>query len=156
MTKTLVAYYSWTGHTQQIAEAIAGELRADVEPIGELRPRAGWVAYVRSAWEVLRAKAVALKPPEKDASQYDLIVLGTPVWAGRMSSPIRAYILDQRASFKRIALFCTEGGANGEKALAQVASLCGKDPVATLVVTERDMTSRVAHRKVLEFVKALN
>ncbi len=155
MSRALVAYYSWTGHTRQIAEVIAAELGADVEPISEARAREGWIAYFRSAWEVLREKVVALKKPEKDPSQYDLIVLGTPVWAGRMSSPMRAYILEQRARFRRVALFCTEGGANGEKALAQVAGLCGKIPAATLVVTERDFASGADRLKVLDFTKAL-
>ena len=86
---------------------------------------------------------------------YDLVVLGTPVWAGRMASPMRAYIAQERGRFKRIALFCTEGGANGERAMAQVAQLCGKEPVATLIVTERDLGSGADHQKVADFVKAL-
>ncbi len=155
MAKTLVAYYSWTGHTRQIAEAIAAELGADLEQICEARPRSGWIAYFRSAWEVLQHRSVAIKVVEKDASTYDLIVLGTPVWAGRMSSPMRAYILQQRTRLARVAVFCTEGGANGDKALAQMATLCGKEPAARLVVTERDLGSGAWRQKVADFTKTL-
>ncbi len=155
MSKTLVAYYSWTGHTRQIAEAIAAELGADVEQICEARSRSGWIAYFRSAWEVLQNKLVPIKVIEKDPSAYDLIVLGTPVWAGRMSSPLRAYVTQERQKFARIALFCTEGGANGEKALAQIAQLCGKQPAATLIVMERDIKSGAYQQKVADFTKAL-
>jgi flavodoxin len=155
MGKTLVAYFSWTGHTRQIAEAIAGELGADIEAIGEARPRAGWFAYFRSAWEVLQNKVVPIKVLENDPSAYDLIVIGTPVWAGRMSTPVRSYVAQERHKFARIALFGTEGGANGERALAQIAQLCGKEPSARLLVTERDLKSGAYRQKVADFTKAL-
>jgi flavodoxin len=155
MGKALVVYYSWTGHTRQIAEAIAAELSADVEEIREVRPRAGWVAYFRSVWEALRSRSAPIGKPQKNASAYDLVVLGTPVWAGRVASPMRTYIAQERGRFARIALFCTEGGANGEKAMAQVAQLCGKEPAATLIVTERDIRSGAYRQKVADFAKAL-
>jgi flavodoxin len=155
MSKTLVAYYSWTGHTRQLAEAIAAGLGADLEQIREVRSRSGWVAYLRSVWEALQSTSVPIKVVERDPSAYSLIVLGTPVWAGRMASPLRSYIVQEKHKFARIGLFCTEGGANGEKALAQIAQLCGKEPAATLVVTERDLKSGADRVKVAAFTKAL-
>jgi len=155
MGNTLIAYYSWTGHTRDIADAIAAALGSDVEQIREVRPRAGPIAYIRSVWEALRGRAASLEPLERDPSRYDLTVLGTPVWAGRMSSPMRSYILQQRGKLGRIALFCSEGGANGDEALAQMAKLCGKAPVATLIVMERDLSSGAFRQKVADFTKAL-
>jgi flavodoxin len=151
----LIAYYSWTGHTRQIAEAIAAAIGADVEAIREPRPRTGALAFLRSLWEALRAKPAQILAPVKDAAAYDLVVLGTPVWAGQMASPLRAYIAQQRGKLARIAVFCTEGSASGEKAIAQVAALCGKQPVASLIVTERDLKSGDYRRKVEDFVNAL-
>ncbi len=156
MGRALVVYYSWTGHTRQIAEAIAAALGADIEPIHELGQRTGWLGYLGSIWEALRSKPAPIASPKTNAAAYDLVVLGTPVWAGRMASPMRAYIAQERGSLQRIALFCTEGGANGERAMAQVAQLCGKEPVATLIVTERDMRSGAYRQKVADFVKALH
>jgi flavodoxin len=155
MSSTLVVYYSWTGHTRQIAEAVAGEPGADLEEIREVNPRAGWIAYLRSAWEVLRGKAVPIAPVEKSLASYDLVVLGTPVWVGRMASPVRAYIDQQWPRLNRIALFCTQGGTDGEKTLAQIAGLSGKRPLATLVVSEAELKSGMWRRKVAAFVKRL-
>lgn len=155
MSKALVAYYSWTGHTRQIAEAIATQLGADVEPIREVHNRAGWLAYFRSAWEALHKTPAAISDIEKDPAAYDLVVLGTPVWAGHVSSPMRAYVAKQRTAFKRIAVFCTEGSASGARALAEMADLAGKDPIATLIVTERDISSGDFRQKVAAFANAL-
>lgn len=155
MGKTLVAYYSWSGHTRQIAEAIAAEFDADVEQIREVNSRSGWIAYFRSAWEALQGKSAPIADVKNSVSGYDLVVLGTPVWAGRMSSPLRTYILQERDKFARIAVFCSEGGANGDRAIGQVAELCGKVPVASLIVTEGELASGTYRQKVAEFTKAL-
>jgi flavodoxin len=155
MSSVLVVYYSWTGHTRQIAEAVAADLGADLEAIREVKPRAGWVAYFRSAWEVLRGMPVPIEPVEKNTAMYDLVVLGTPVWAGRVSSPVRAYIDQQWPRLNRVALFCTQGGSDGEKTLAQIADLCGKRPLATLVVSAAEFKSGMWRRKVAAFVKKL-
>jgi flavodoxin len=155
MSKTLVAYYSWTGHTRQVAEAIAEALGAEVEVVEEVRPRRGWTAYIGSVWEALRGKVVPIKVPLHEVASYDIVVIGTPVWAGHLSTPIRSYIAEQGRRFLRIALFCTEGGASGEKALAEAANLCGKSPEATLIVTEKELRSGAFRDKVAEFVKVL-
>jgi len=156
MSRALVVYYSWTGHTRQIAEAVAGALGADLEEIREVNARTGRFAFLRSLWEALWRKQVPIRASERDHSAYELVVLGTPVWAARMSSPTYAYIDRYGHKFPRIALFCTEGGANGDKALGQMAALCSKVPEATLIVTEKDLNSGDWRGMVADFVKALH
>jgi hypothetical protein len=111
---------------------------------------------LRSLWEVLLSRQVPIRAGDKDPSAYDLLVLGTPVWAARMSSPMYAYIKRYGHKFARIALFCTEGGANGDKALNQMAELCGKKPAATLIVTDQDFKSGAWRQTVADFVKDLH
>ena len=43
----------------------------------------------------------------------DLIILGTPVWAHNMCSPMRSYITAQKERFRAIAVLCTQGGSGG-------------------------------------------
>jgi hypothetical protein len=52
-------------------------------------------------------------------------------------------------------LFCSEGGASGEKALADVGAFRGKEPVATLIVKEQELNSGAWRQKVADFAKAL-
>lgn len=155
MSKILVVYFSWTGHTREVAEAIAAGLGADLEAIREVNRRSGWLAFLRSAYEVLRGKLVAIVEPQKDPAAYDLVVLGTPVWAGRMSSPLLAYVTRERSRLARIAVFCTEGSASGEQAIRQVGEVCGKDPAVTLIVTAGELASGAWRQKVADFVNAL-
>jgi multimeric flavodoxin WrbA len=56
---------------------------------------------------------VEIDPASLQPRDYAVVVLGTPVWAGNMSSPVRAYINQHRAEIRNLALFCTQGGSGG-------------------------------------------
>ncbi|HYX46467.1 MAG TPA: hypothetical protein VE820_06575, partial [Sphingomicrobium sp.] len=70
---------------------------------------------------------------------YDLVVLGSPVWAGHVSSPMRAYIGRCSGKLGQVALFVTEGGSGGPNALAEMAALAGRHPAATLELRAREI-----------------
>lgn len=156
ISRVLVAYYSLTGHTRQVADAIVAACEADTEAITDVRSREGFFGWWRSGREAWLDRPGEIGAVEKDPGDYDLVILGTPVWAGRVSSPMRAYLTRQGARCKRVALFCTQGGAGAERALRQMAELCGREPVATLVVNERDFKAGDVQDKVVGFVRLLD
>ena len=151
--KALVAYYSWTGKTAEIAKAIAAELGADLEPIREPKPRRGLFSFLRSALEARGNKAAPILPLSKRAADYDVVVLGSPVWAGRMASPMRAYIEREGVNLKQVAFFCTLGGANGDQALADLRAACGLDPRAELLVEARALATGIWRARVGAFAR---
>lgn len=155
MTKTLVAYYSWTGHTATVAEAIAAELSADVERIRDARPRSGGKGNLRSVFEALFKRAPAILPAETDASDYDLVILGCPVWAQRMASPMRAYIRRDGGRIRRLAVFCTQGGVGGDRVNRAMAELCGQSAIAELAVAENKLATGAYAAQVAAFVQAV-
>jgi len=81
MSNTLVVYYSLTGNTRQIAEAIAAALDADLEVIEDTFNRDTVLGRPRSAIEGLLGLRSSITPPKHDLSEYDLVVVGTPVCA---------------------------------------------------------------------------
>ena len=52
---------------------------------------------------------------------------------------VRNYLATCGAQMKRVAFFCTQGASGAEGAFAQMAELCGKQPAASLVVTEGEL-----------------
>lgn len=155
MAKTLVAYYSWSGNTAKVARAIAAALPADVEEIREVKPRTGLFAFVRSAIEARRRKTAPIVAAETDAGEYDLVILGTPVWAGEMAPALRAYIEREKHHFKDVAFFCTLGGANGERALAGMRAAAGRAPIAELLIDASGLKSGW-RRQVHDFAQSLS
>ena len=118
MVKILVVYYSLTGNTKFIAEHIRNALNADIEevkPIKDLNPDSS----SKYLWGGMKA-TMKTKPKLKDLIynplDYDLIIIGTPVWAWSLSSPIRSYCSEYDLKDKTVALWTCSAG-NGVKAM---------------------------------------
>jgi len=148
-SRILVVYYSRSGTTARIGTELASALDADVEVIRDVRGRGGLFGFIRSGYEATRKLRPAIQPTEKDPADYDLVVLGTPVWAGTMASPMRTYIYQNRDKFKAVAFFCTQGAETGQSALDDMAELCDATPVATLSL-QHDIVVKGDYRGQLE------
>lgn len=136
MRNCLVVCYSRTGWTAGVGREIAALCGGDFEQIREARGRAGTFGFLRSALEGRFGRAAPILPAEKNPADYTHIILGTPVWAGRMAAPMRSYLLHYRKQFHRVSLFCTMGGRGGEQTLAEMAALCGREEAVKLVLRD--------------------
>jgi len=119
--KSLVVFYSRTGTTKKVAESIAKKLEADIEEIVDLTDRKGALGFILGGRDALRKKPTEIKKPEKNPADYDLVVIGTPVWASTMAPAIRVYF--STAKIKSSAFFCTYGGRGAEKTFADMLEL---------------------------------
>jgi len=92
--KTLVVYFSLTGNTKVVAEKIAKKLNADIDSIID-------TAKVGDKG-VMKEVNIDFK---KDPSKYDLVVIGSPVWAFGIPPFTKKYL--QNNKFGKVAFFCT-------------------------------------------------
>jgi flavodoxin len=155
MERIVVVYFSRDGHTQRIAREIAEACGADIEEVVESSRRRGAWGYLRSALEALLGIAPAILHARRHPREGDLVVIGTPIWAGNMASPVRSYILAQRDKFDRVAFFRTCGGSGQNKVLNDLQALCRRTPVATLALTERQCVAGAHDNELAAFVRAL-
>lgn len=153
--RILVVYYSRSGTTRKIAESLSEALKCDVEEIVELKSRAGFLGYVRSLVEAMQKRSSAIARGKRDPSFYDLIVIGTPVWAWSVSSPVRAYLMANKERLSQVAFFCTLGGAGSESAFAQMQGLVGKAPRACCSFTAGEVMSGSYGLRLAAFMEAL-
>jgi flavodoxin len=120
MVKVLIVYYSLTGNTKYIAEQIGNELNADVEevkPIKDLDPNSSSKYFWGGMKATMKCKP-DLEELTYNPSKYDLIIIGTPVWAWTLSPPIRAYCTKFNLGNKDVALFTSSSG-DGVKAMSR-------------------------------------
>lgn len=129
--KTLVAYYSRTGITRKVAEALAERLDADIEELRDTKDRSGPLGWIAAAKDAATKQLVPIEPVKQDPSAYELVLIGTPVWAGTMAAAVRTYLAEMSAKLPRVAFVCTFGGGPGH-ALADMQEVTGRTPVATL------------------------
>ena len=134
MTKTLVAYYSRTGSTKKVALEIAKNLNADTDEIIDLKDRSGIKGWFVSGFDAFRSQSTEIKT-KKDSSEYDLVIIGTPIWAGRETPAVRTYMLKNK--FKKVAFFCTAG--NKQSLAFKNMEKLSKKPLAVLEIKEKQI-----------------
>ena len=124
--KTLVVYYSYTGNTKNIAAHIAKELNADTAVIDTVTPYEGdYNAVVDQGQnEIRNGYKPPIKPINVDLSQYDTIILGTPVWWYTFAPAVKTFIESNDLSGKTIVPFATSGGSGMGKTNAGLAPSC--------------------------------
>ena len=130
----LVVFYSRTGTTRRLAEHIAVPLDADLEELTDLKDRSGAIGYAGGIKDAALKRGTDLEPPRNDPADYDLVVLGTPVWANTMACAMRTYIGALAERLPRIALFCTMRASGADRALRHMAELAGREAEATLAL----------------------
>jgi flavodoxin len=154
--RTLIIYYSLTGNTQKIADVLVGKFEADSERIQDRRVRKGLFGTLLTAYEALFSRPGKIHYVNADPGQYDLLILGAPVWMMKLAPPMRSYILRQKHRFNKVAFFCTEGTSGGIGVFKTMQKLCAKQPIATLEVSEDDIKSHLCNEKIDGFFKKLS
>lgn len=155
MIKALIVYYSRTGTTRKAAERISKLLGCDVEEIQDVTNRSGKLAFIKAGRDALRKRLTTLDKVKNDPGIYDVVIIGTPVWANKMSTPIRTYISQYKGSFKKVAFFCTQEGTD-ESLFNDMESLCEKKPIATLnLLRKQEVESDNCPEKINNFVSKI-
>jgi flavodoxin len=139
MPKTLIVYHSRTGYTRRIARQLADRLGADLDEIRIVQPMHGALGYAACAIEAMAGLAPALRPMRHMPTDYDLIIVGTPVWFWSLSSPVRSWLETFGSRGKRFAFFCTMGGSGASRVFAAMKELTGREPLATLALTDNEV-----------------
>ena len=109
--KTLIVYYTRTGHTKFAAETIAAEIGADLEEVIDLKNRQGRLAFLPAGRDAMQGKETQIAPAKRTPTDYDLIVIAQPIWAGSPTPAIRTYLNKNDLSGKKAALFFSDSGS---------------------------------------------
>jgi flavodoxin len=121
--KTLIVFYSLTGNVKKIAAAIATATGGDLLEIKTKKeiPTSGFGKYFWGGKQVMRKEMPELLPFGKNPNDYDLIFIGTPVWAGNFAPAIRSFLASAKLQNKKIALFCSHGGDSAGSTFVNLA-----------------------------------
>lgn len=132
----LVVFYSRSGRTRAVARVIAETLHCDLEELVDPTDRRGLRGYLRSGLDAALRRPVQLHTLRADPLQYDLVIVGTPIWNLSVSAPVRAFLRQYGGQVHRVAFFLTCGGSGVRRVFRQMRHLSGRRPAATLAVRE--------------------
>ena len=112
-SNALVVYFSWSGNTENVANAIVNQTGADVfEIVPEEAYTIDYNALLDIATQEKESGArPAIAGSIEDIAQYDIIYVGYPNWWSDMPMILYTFFDSYDLSGKMIAPFCTSGGS---------------------------------------------
>jgi len=153
--KILVVFYSRSGKTKKVAEAISDILKCDKEEIFDTKSRKGIPGFLSAGTDASLRRLTTIKEIKNNPSLYDLVIIGTPIWSSNISTPIRTYFSLHKEDFKNVAFFCTQLGSDAKKIFDDMKNLSQKTPIALLALTSREVARDQYMQKVKEFINNL-
>ncbi len=113
--KTLILYYSLTGNTRAGCEALQQELDATIVEIKDLRKRSGKWGFFKTAFGSLFGRHTKIEPEKIDFTGYQNVILGSPIWTGKLSMAIRTVIDRNNFDGKKVIIYTTTNAYEKEK-----------------------------------------
>ncbi|WP_299522798.1 flavodoxin [uncultured Methanobrevibacter sp.] len=123
--KKLIVYFSYTGNTRMIANKIKEKLNCDILEIETTIPYSS--DYDEVVNDEQNGEASNHLPEIKklniNLDEYDVIILGTPVWWYRPCPAIRTFLTENDLDGKTIIPFATNAGWLG-KTFDEIKEIC--------------------------------
>ena len=120
--KTCILYYSFSGITRGIAEKIQKTCGGDIVEVKSKEHYSRLTAYTKGSYRAMKGECDPIEPATIDVAAYDLIVIGSPVWAYKATPAINGAI----AALK---------GCDGKKAV--IFATCGSSAKDTLPILKK-------------------
>lgn len=124
--KILIAYYSYSGNTKEVAEAIHEKVGGDLFEIKaegtypeEYRPMTA-----QAKKEIQEGFRPKLTTKVEDMSQYDIVFLGSPNWWSTITPQVSSFLEAYDLSGKTVVPFITHGGGGVQNTVTDMTAQC--------------------------------
>ena len=127
-----IFYYSFEGNTQFIAETIQQSIGGKIIPVKPISsiPHAKVLKYFYGGKQALLHEVPPIESLVRTPGEFDIIFIGTPVWAFSYAPAIRALFAHYHIVDKVLALFCCHRGMPGITISAMKKQLAGNRIIA--------------------------
>ena len=106
-TKILVVYYSRSGNTEIMARELAKGLDADIAHIEEKSYTLDFEGWNNARKHASSHEETEISPTSIDLQQYELILVGSPIWLFRPAPPLWTFVRNNSFTDKKLVLFNT-------------------------------------------------
>lgn len=154
--KILVAYFSYSGNTREIANQIHNIAGGDIFEIQTVKPYPkDYNAVVSQArQELASGYKPELKTKVDNIKSYDVIFIGYPNWCSTIPAPVKTFLSEYDLSGKTVVPFCTHGGGGLGQSVTDISKLCPKSVLLdNFAVLGSD--AKTAQNKVSEWLRKI-
>ncbi len=154
-SKVLVVYYSHTGTARHVAQMLS---RMQEWPRGEVvdtDPRHGPYGRWRCIVDSMLRRSPPIRYKGPDLAGHDAVVLVAPIWAWRMASPMRSFVVANREALRDVALVSVMDKSGAENAEAELTHLLGRKPAMTAAFLSHEVRDGTCAARLQAFAHAL-
>ena len=148
--RILIAYFSWSGNTREIATQIHKVVGGDLfEIVSTDKYPSDYDETVEQARKELDAGYLPkLVSDVEDIESYDVVFVGYPNWWSTIPRPVASFLSKCDSSRRTIVPFCTHGGGRLGRSIEDISELCPRSTLLeSLAVREgevKNASSRVS------------
>jgi flavodoxin len=153
--KSLVVYYTRSGNARFVAQTIAAEIGADIEEVVDLKKRSGILGWLSGGKDARKGNITNISPTTKLPVDYELIIVGTPVWAGKPTPAINTYLKKNDLSGKRVAVYFTQGQKKSQGIQEIKALVPNSDWVGDLSIIRALKKKEEVEKQITDWCKTL-
>jgi flavodoxin len=152
--KSLIVYYSHSGHTETLAQSLQAVLNADLlklQPDPDLGTPS-FLTYIKGGWQVIKKHLPKLTNKDANLDDYDLVAIGSPVWFGCYTPAIRSFLASHPIKNKKLVFFCTHRGGPG-RTFAALEKAIGIDENENYIISEFGLNGKYSSDEQARFVQ---
>jgi flavodoxin len=129
--KTLITYFSRTGNTREIANQIHQRIGGEIIELQTVNPYPEDYDEMKNQarQELNSGFKPALKTRVNEIGSYDVIFVGTPIWWGTISAPVKSFLSQYNLSGKTVVPFVTHAGSGLGQSVSDISALCSHSTI---------------------------
>lgn len=144
MSKTLIAYFTWSGNSAYLAEVIQRQTSGTLFQIrpSQPYPQSYSMTVSRAYKELQQNLWPELAEQLHDPQDYDLLYLIYPNWCGTIPMAVSTFLTNAAFSEITILPLCTSGGSSMERSVQDIRKMCPMAKVNSgLLISDREVCS---------------
>lgn len=122
----LIAYYSWSGNTKEIAEDIHKAVGGTLFEIQTVQsyPEEYRATTEQAKKEINDHFKPELKTKVENMAQYDTVFIGSPNWWGTIAPAVSSFLAEYDLNGKTVIPFITHGGGGEQNTVKDLTAQC--------------------------------
>ena len=155
MNKGLAVVYSYTGTSRRLAQLLVAQQQWTLVEVREARLSSGIAGASRSLLDSFFRRCPDIRYDGPNTSEFDAVVLISPIWAHRLARAMRRVVAAQHTSLRDVAVIPVMGESGAPNAVAEVIRLIGCPPLMNAAFKSREVEDGSCAGRLQAFGKAV-
>lgn len=129
-------------------------MKFKTEELIDKKNRDGKTGYVIAGKDAMMKKETDIDEVSYNPENFVILIVGTPVWAGKVPPAVRMYLEMYHDEISQAAFFCTHGGGGESKTFTNMQEIIGV-PKEVLSLRDKKVEDREHLEDISNFIERI-